>query len=113
MASGRPSVTARWVAAHRSRLGRTRPSTPGGDAEGELALDRAVAGVFALPVGQPTGMAERTRFVDNEVAHALGQGVEQIVLLGAGYDGRALRFGGGRGAWFEVDLPRTQADKRR
>ena len=36
-----------------------------------------------------------------------------MVLLGAGYDGRALRFGGGPARWFEVDLPEILADKRR
>ena len=58
-------------------------------------------------------MAERTRVVDAEVARAIGRGTTQVVLLGAGYDGRALRFGGGAVRWFEVDLPATQADKRR
>ncbi len=51
--------------------------------------------------------------MDSEVADAIGRGVEQVVLLGAGYDGRALRFGGGPARWFEVDRPETQADKRR
>jgi methyltransferase (TIGR00027 family) len=111
--SARPSITARWVAAHRTRLARTRPSTPSGDVAGEQALDRAVSGVFAVPLGRPTGMAERTRFVDNEVAGGLGHGVEQVVLVGAGYDGRALRFAGERTTWFEVDRPATQADKQR
>ena len=66
-----------------------------------------------MPVGRPAGMAERTRVVDAEVARAIGRGTTQVVLLGAGYDGRALRFGGGAVRWFEVDLPATQADKRR
>jgi len=92
---------------------RTRPSTPGADLEGERRLYRDVSGVFAVPVGRPTGIAERTRVVDAEVARAIGRGTTQVVLLGAGYDGRALRFGGGAVRWFEVDLPATQADKRR
>ena len=69
--------------------------------------------MFALPVGRPTGIAERTRVVDAEVARAIGRGTAQVVLLGAGYDGRALRFGGGAVRWFEVDLAATLADKRR
>jgi methyltransferase (TIGR00027 family) len=113
MRAGRPSLTARWVAAHRLRLDRRRPSTPDGDVAGERKLYRAVRGAFAIPLGRPTGMAERTAFVDNEVARAIGHGVEQIVLLGAGYDGRALRFGGGTTRWYEVDYPSTQDDKRR
>ena len=80
---------------------------------GEHALYRDVRGIVALPLGRPTTMAERTAFVDNEVARAIGHGVDQIVLLGAGYDGRALRFGGGATRWYEVDDPRNQDDKRR
>ncbi len=113
MRPGRASLTARWVAAHRDRLAPTRPSTPTGDVASERALERDVRGVFAVPIGRPTSMAERTRFVDNEVALALGHDVDQVVLLGAGYDGRASRFGGGTTRWFEVDLPTTQQDKRR
>ena len=92
---------------------RTRPSTPGADLAAERRLYRDVSGIFAVPVGRPPGMAERTRVVDAEVARAIGRGTTQVVLLGAGYDGRALRFGGGAVRWFEVDLPATQADKRR
>jgi methyltransferase (TIGR00027 family) len=57
-------------------------------------------------------MADRTAFIDTEVAGAIGRDVRQIVLLGAGYDGRALRFAGAT-RWFEVDYPSTQDDKRR
>ena len=92
---------------------RRRPSTPAGDVAGEHALYRDVRGIVALPLGRPTTMAQRTAFVDNEVARAIGHGIDQIVLLGAGYDGRALRFGGGATRWYEVDDPRTEDDKRR
>jgi methyltransferase (TIGR00027 family) len=34
------------------------------------------------------------------------------VLIGAGYDGRALRYAKPGVRWFEVDHPATQADKR-
>jgi methyltransferase (TIGR00027 family) len=81
--------------------------------EAERALEQSVRGPVALPLGRTAAMAERTRFVDHEVADALGRGLDQIVLLGAGYDGRSLRFGGGPARWFEVDLPETLADKRR
>ena len=80
--------------------------------EGERRLYRAVGGTLAVPIGRPAGLEERTRVIDAEVARALGHGTGQVVLLGAGYDGRALRFGGGTVRWFEVDLPSTQADKR-
>jgi methyltransferase (TIGR00027 family) len=113
MREGRPSLTARWIAAHRARLARTRPSTPGGDTDSERRLYEGMGRVFVLPGLHPTGMAERTKFIDDEVARAIGRGTEQIVIIGAGYDGRALRFGGGATRWIEVDFPATQADKRR
>ncbi len=53
----------------------------------------------------------RTVFVDAVVLGALERGITQIVLLGAGYDGRALRYRG-EATWFEVDLASTQQDKR-
>jgi methyltransferase (TIGR00027 family) len=112
MRTGRPSLTARWVAAHRARLEGTRPSTPTGDVRGEGALYRDVRGIFVVPVGRPAEVARRTAFIDSEVAGAIGRGVDQVVVLGAGYDGRALRFSGTT-RWLEVDLPAPQADKRR
>jgi methyltransferase (TIGR00027 family) len=95
------------------QLARTRSSTPGGDVDGERALYRDVTGAFVVSLAGPAGIAHRTAFIDGEVAGAIGRGVEQIVILGAGYDGRAMRFAGGSTRWFEVDFPSTQADKRR
>jgi methyltransferase (TIGR00027 family) len=109
---GRPSLQARWVAAQRLRLDRTRPSTPGGDVEAERRLYRAIAGGVGMPVGRSSALAQRTQVIDAEVARALGRGTAQVVLLGAGDDGRGLRFRGGAVRWFEVDRPAAQADKR-
>jgi methyltransferase (TIGR00027 family) len=80
--------------------------------EAERRLYRAIAGSVSVPVGRASALAQRTQAIDAEVARALGRGVAQIVLLGAGDDGRALRFGGGASRWFEVDRPQAQADKR-
>ena len=113
MPSAHPTLAARWIAAHRTRLARTRPSTPGGDPDGERRLYRSVSGSFTVPLGRPAGLEERTRVIDAELARALGHGTGQVVLVGAGYDGRALRFGGGAVRWFEVDQPALQADKQR
>jgi methyltransferase (TIGR00027 family) len=113
MRGTRPSLTARWVAARRAQLAHTRSSTPTGNLEGERALYENVSGNVAFNFARPSGVGHRTPFIDGEVADAIGRGVEQIVILGAGYDGRALRFGGGPTRWFEVDFPSTQADKRR
>ena len=94
-------------------LAPTRSSTPTGDLEGERALYRDVSGNVTFNVARPSGVNHRTHIIDAEVADAIGRGIDQIVILGAGYDGRALRFGGARTRWFEVDCPSTQADKRR
>jgi methyltransferase (TIGR00027 family) len=112
MRAGHPSLSARWVAAQRLRLAHTRPFAPAGDIEAEHRLYRAVAGGVAVPFGRAPALAQRTQVIDAEVARALGRGTAQIVLLGAGDDGRALRFGGGAARWFEVDRPQDQADKR-
>jgi methyltransferase (TIGR00027 family) len=100
------------VAAQRLRLERTRPSTPGGDVEAERRLYRDIAGTMSASVGRATALAQRTQVIDAEVARSLGRGTRQVVLLGAGDDGRALRFGGGATRWFEVDRPQTLEDKR-
>lgn len=113
MRATRPSLTARWVAARRARLAPTRPSTPTGNVEGERALYRDVSDAVVVSFGSPAGIANRTAFIDAEIADAIGRGTEQMVILGAGYDGRALRFGGGSTRWFEVDYPSTQEDKKR
>jgi len=57
-------------------------------------------------------VAVRTRFFDDAVLRAIADGVRQIVVLGAGYDARALRFRAPGVTFFEVDYPATQADKR-
>jgi methyltransferase (TIGR00027 family) len=67
---------------------------------------------MTAPVGRAAALAQRTRVIDAEVARSLGRGASQVVLLGAGDDGRALRFGGGATRWYEVDRPQAQADKR-
>ncbi len=113
MRPNRPSLTARWVAARRAVLAPTRPSTPTGDLEGEHALYEDVGGNVTFNFARASGLGHRTQFIDGEVADAIGRGVEQVVILGAGYDGRPLRFGGGPIRWFEIDFPGTQADKRR
>jgi methyltransferase (TIGR00027 family) len=60
------------------------------------------------------GMVCRTRAIDDALRAALGEGIEQIVTLGAGLDTRPYRIDELRGArvW-ELDLPDVQAAKRR
>ena len=54
----------------------------------------------------------RNRWYEAALGRALADGVEQIVLLGAGYDTTSLRLGLGRATLFEVDAPPTQQAKR-
>jgi methyltransferase (TIGR00027 family) len=55
----------------------------------------------------------RTQFFDERVLAALSAGIRQVVILGAGYDDRALRFRSPGVRFFELDHPATQRDKRR
>jgi methyltransferase (TIGR00027 family) len=55
----------------------------------------------------------RTRYIDDALAAALGEGLDQVVILGAGYDSRAHRIPGiASTRVFELDLPHIHADKR-
>lgn len=54
----------------------------------------------------------RERYIDDVLQSFLDAGLQQLVILGAGYDARAYRFDlAGRVKTFEVDFPVTQADK--
>jgi methyltransferase (TIGR00027 family) len=58
-------------------------------------------------------MALRTTAIDMAVRAAVAGGARQLVILGAGYDGRAWRMKELEGVRvFEVDHPATQAAKR-
>ncbi len=57
-------------------------------------------------------LVTRDRYMDDVLQNALDEGLQQLVILGAGYDSRAYRFNlGGQVKTFEVDHPATQADK--
>ena len=93
------------------RAGFDRPHSPDGnpDAQKELCEDMR-------PVSADRFVARdgrRTRFVDDQVLDAISAGIPQIVVLGAGYDDRALRFTTPGVRFFEVDHPATQTDKER
>src|ERR1039458_5778277 len=57
-------------------------------------------------------MAARSRYAEDELAHATAQGVDQYVVLGAGLDTFAYRNPHPGLRVFEVDHPATQAWKR-
>jgi methyltransferase (TIGR00027 family) len=76
-----------------------------------------VVGDFAarLSPGVATYVLTRHRFIDDCVRCALAGGVQQLVLLGAGYDSRAYRFAPElkKRPVFEVDFPATSQRKAR
>ncbi len=57
-------------------------------------------------------LRSRTTFFDRVVVNALARNVAQVATIGAGYDGRSLRYAKPGVRWFEVDHPATQRDKR-
>jgi methyltransferase (TIGR00027 family) len=111
MLSARPSETARHVAARRLRFARVPAAYGDPAADDALAADVA-AGLEPAPSRMGDYLAARTSFFDRVVVGALEEGVPQVVIGAAGYDGRALRYARPGVRWFEADHPATQRDKR-
>jgi methyltransferase (TIGR00027 family) len=123
-----PSRTAQFVAAARG-MGRLLPAParladdPYGMAFSSAAVARVVnrspAGSRAEAVSRVPGvstwivyMQVRTRLIDDAVRAFVAAGGRQVVLLGAGYDCRALRLSELEGLQvFEIDHPATQDHK--
>ena len=75
--------------------------------EGKRGLAHDAARVMADLI------ALRTTAIDTAVRAAIAAGATQLVILGAGYDGRAWRLNELAGVKvFEVDHPATQGEKR-
>jgi methyltransferase (TIGR00027 family) len=108
---GTASYTARSVAAR--RLDYARAPASYGDPAADEALSRDVAdGLTPRRNRMHEYLRARTAFFDRVVTDAVARGINQVVVGGAGYDGRALRYGAPGTRWFEIDHPATQADKR-
>jgi methyltransferase (TIGR00027 family) len=78
------------------------------------ALQSRLAGFIDArwPGARPSGVA-RTAFIDNALRGALASGIEQVAILGAGYDSRAYRMAELKQVRvFEVDRAETQKLKR-
>jgi methyltransferase (TIGR00027 family) len=108
MEAGTPSATARAVAQVRAAM--DRPITADGDGSVEARL------VDRFPPRRRTGMADylerRTRWFDAVTLRSLEAGIDQVVIVAAGYDCRALRFRTSGVRFYELDHPDTQRDKR-
>jgi methyltransferase (TIGR00027 family) len=107
---GGPSETARRVAAHRLRFARL-PASFGDPAPDEALAADVAAGRVAPANRMHEYLAARTSFFDRAVLGALAEGIPQVVVGAAGYDGRAFRYAKPGVRWFEVDHPATQRDK--
>jgi methyltransferase (TIGR00027 family) len=103
----RPSVTSQVVALTRS--GFDRPHSPDGDPDAQRSLCEGMR--ITPPAWLGPSIAARTRFVDERVLAAIAAGIRQVVICGAGYDDRALRFRTAGVRFFELDHPATQQDK--
>lgn len=126
-----PSRTAQWVAAARG-MGRLLPEAvrladdPYGLAFASASIARLVDRTRdsrpdrAAAVARVPGlslwiayMQVRTRLIDDAVRGFVAGGGRQVIVLGAGYDARALRMPELAGARvLEVDHPATQHHKR-
>lgn len=84
-------------------LARVEQAPWAGNRSMRLEMARTMADMIAL----------RTAVIDAAVRDAVAGGAKQLVILGAGYDGRAWRMTELSGVnVFEVDHPATQGDKR-
>jgi len=125
MRDGEPSRTAQFVAAARG-MGMLLPESvrlaedPYGTAFSSTSLAKLLNRGRAQAIARVPGlrhwiiyMQVRTRLLDDAVRGFVERGGRQLVLLGAGYDCRALRLPELAGSRvFEVDHSATQGHKR-
>ncbi len=89
----------------RSRAMRLRCATPTAARLTLSVFDRRYPGFMAI-------VLLRNRWYEEVLASALADGIEQVVLLGAGYDTTSMRLDLGGARLFEVDAAPTQDAKR-
>jgi len=117
--AGKRSRTAQAVAAERVVLA-DMGIVDDPYARGMLAPSMAAAlwlaqhGPRRLTEGSVTlaGLAARVRWFDTQVIGAMGDGIDQVVTIGAGYDSRAWRLSRANVRFFELDHAASQADKQ-
>jgi methyltransferase (TIGR00027 family) len=102
-----PSRTSQVVALTRAQF--VRPSSPDGDLDAQARWCEGMQPLRSSPLR--AHLEARTAFMDRQVIDAIGRGITQVVVVGAGYDDRALRFRTPGVRFFELDHPDTQADK--
>jgi methyltransferase (TIGR00027 family) len=129
MENGQPSFTALTAAAARAAhlvvdgepviFADTLASALLGERADELLSYHTSHGTHPVLAGARAQVTCRARYTEDALARAVGRGVTQYVVLGAGLDSFAYRSGGVAGPGgrrvrlFEVDHPATQDWKRR
>jgi methyltransferase (TIGR00027 family) len=74
--------------------------------------DIAIGRIFGPVRGLEGEVLARSRYVEEALTPRLAAGLDQVVILGAGFDTTALAHKESGATFFEVDHPATQADKR-
>ena len=124
IANGQPSLTALTAAAARAAhlivdnepviFADTLAQAMLGERAEELLSYHRVHGTHPVLAGARAQVLCRSRYAEDRLADAIGRGIGQYVLLGAGLDSFAYRSPlAGRVRVFEVDHPATQEYKRR
>jgi methyltransferase (TIGR00027 family) len=127
MENGQPSLTAVMAAAARAAhlvvdgepviFADTLATALLGERAEELLSYHTSHGTHPVLAGARAQVTCRSRYTEDALARAVGRGVTQYVILGAGLDSFAYRGGGLAGGRrvrvFEVDHPATQDWKRR
>jgi O-methyltransferase involved in polyketide biosynthesis len=124
IANGQPSLTALAAAAARAAhlivdnepviFADTLAQAMLGERAEELIAYHRAHGTHPVLAGARAQVTCRSRYAEDRLADAIGRGIGQYVLLGAGLDSFAYRSPlAGRVRVFEVDHPATQAYKRR
>jgi O-methyltransferase involved in polyketide biosynthesis len=122
--NGQPSLTALTAAAARAAhlivdnepviFADTLAQAMLGERAEELLSYHRVHGTHPVLAGARAQVTCRSRYAEDRLADAIGRGIGQYVLLGAGLDSFAYRSPlAGRVRVFEVDHPATQEHKRR
>ncbi|KAG2426758.1 hypothetical protein HXX76_012815 [Chlamydomonas incerta] len=110
---GRPNANADTLAARlRDELMPRRSwllkHLPGSRAQLRRTLENPLWGV----PGAVNFIDARTKWFDGAVTEALADGIQQVVIVAAGYDTRAYRLGAPGVRFFEVDLPAASSAKK-
>jgi methyltransferase (TIGR00027 family) len=120
MQQGQASVTALGAAGHRAAHQVLERGFVFADPLALPILGQDADDAIALAKERPERrslrlfIAMRSRFAEDSAAHAIAEGVKQILVLGAGLDTFAYRLQPTQDMRvFELDHPATQAEKRR